>query len=375
MSMDIEVLEDSRHHRYVLNMGPQHPSTHGVLRVLLELEGEYAMELLPVSGYGHRCHEKIAEFKPAKSFMPNTARMDYLGALIYNQGFAQLLEKAAGIEVPERVEYIRVITSELNRIQSHLLWYGAYLLDLGAFTPIMYSFDDREHILDILEDVTGSRLTYCYARVGGVSKDIDDKFVTRTRAFIDRLRGRFPMYEDLVNGNIILQKRLIDVGELTPQICARYGVTGPLLRGTGVAYDVRRAEPYSIYSKFDFEIPTETKGDCMASFLVRFRELEQSLRIIEQALDGLPEGPIMAAKVPKKLKLPAGDYNSSVEAPRGELSYYLVSDGSDVPYRLKVRTPSYSNLSVVPEMCRGMLLSDVVSAMGALDLVIPEIDR
>jgi len=375
MSIDIEVLEDSRHHRYVLNMGPQHPSTHGVLRVLLELEGEYAMELLPVLGYGHRCHEKIAEFKPAKSFMPNTARMDYLGALIYNQGFAQLLEKAAGIEVPERVEYIRVITSELNRIQSHLLWYGAYLLDLGAFTPIMYSFDDREHILDILEDVTGSRLTYCYARVGGVSKDVDDKFVTRTRAFIERLRSRFPMYEDLVNGNIILQKRLIDVGELTPQICARYGVTGPLLRGTGVAYDIRRAEPYSIYSKFDFEIPTETKGDCMASFLVRFRELEQSLRIIEQALDGLPEGPIMAAKVPKKLKLPAGDYNSSVEAPRGELSYYLVSDGSDVPYRLKVRTPSYSNLSVVPEMCRGMLLSDVVSAMGALDLVIPEIDR
>jgi len=375
MSIDIKVLEDDRHHRYVLNMGPQHPSTHGVLRVLLELEGEYAMELLPVLGYGHRCHEKIAEFKPAKSFMPNTARMDYLGALIYNHGFAQLLEKAAGIEVPERVEYIRVITSELNRIQSHLLWYGAYLLDLGAFTPIMYSFDDREHILDILEDVTGSRLTYCYFRVGGVSKDIDGKFVTATRAFIKRLRSRFPMYEDLVNGNIILQKRLIDVGELTPHICARYGITGPLLRGTGVAYDMRRAEPYSIYSKFDFEIPTGTKGDCMASFMVRFHELEQSLRIIEQALDGLPEGPIMADKVPKKLKIPAGDYNSSVEAPRGELSYYLVSDGSDVPYRLKVRTPSYSNLSVVPEMCQGMLLSDVVSAMGALDLVIPEIDR
>jgi len=375
MSMDIEVLEDAQHHRYVLNMGPQHPSTHGVLRVLLELEGEYAMNLLPVLGYGHRCHEKIAEFKPAKSFMPNTARMDYLGALIYNHGFAQLLERAAGIEVPERVEYIRVITSELNRIQSHLLWYGAYLLDLGAFTPIMYAFDDREHILDILEDVTGSRLTYCYFRVGGVSKDIDDKFVTSTRAFIKRLRSRFPMYEDLVNGNVILQNRLIDIGDLNPQTCSRYGITGPLLRGTGVAYDIRRAEPYSIYSQFDFEIPTETKGDCMASFMVRFRELEQSLRIIEQALDGLPEGPIMTPKVPKKLKIPAGDYNSSVEAPRGELSYYLVSDGSDVPYRLKVRTPSYSNLSVVPEMCQGMLISDVVSAMGALDLVIPEIDR
>jgi len=375
MSMNVEVLDDAKHHRYVLNMGPQHPSTHGVLRVLLELEGEYAMELLPVLGYGHRCHEKIAEYKPVKAFMPNTARMDYLGALIYNHGYAQLLERAVGVEVPERAEYIRVITSELNRIQSHLLWYGAYLLDLGAFTPIMYAFDDREHILDILEDVTGSRLTYCYMRVGGVSKDIDDKFVTSTRAFIERLRSRFPMYEDLVNGNIILQKRLIDVGDLDPKICARYGVTGPLLRGTGIAYDMRKSEPYSIYSKFDFEVPTETKGDCMASFMVRFREMEQSLRIIEQALDGLPEGPFIAPKVPKKLKIPAGDYNSSVEAPRGELSYYLVSDGSDVPYRLKVRTPSYSNLSVVPEMCQGMLLSDVVSAMGALDLVIPEIDR
>jgi len=373
--MNVEALEDDRHHRFVLNMGPQHPSTHGVLRVLLELEGEYAMHLQPVLGYGHRCHEKIAEHKPAKSFMPNTARMDYLGALIYNQGYAQLLEKAAGIEVPQRAEYIRVITAELNRIQSHLLWYGAYLLDLGAFTPIMFAFDDREHILDILEDVTGSRLTYCYHRVGGVSKDIDDKFVSRTRAFIDRLRSRFPMYEDLVNGNVVLQKRLIDVGELTPHICARYGITGPLLRGTGVAYDIRRAEPYSVYPEFEFEIPTETKGDCMASFLVRFREMEQSLRIIEQALDKLPEGPSMAAKVPKKLKLPAGDYNSSVEAPRGELSYYLVADGSDVPYRLKVRTPSYSNLSVIPETCSGMLLSDVVAAMGSLDLVIPEIDR
>lgn len=373
--MNTEVLQDERHHRFVLNMGPQHPSTHGVLRVLLEMEGEYVIEPQPVLGYGHRCHEKIAEHKPAKSFMPNTARMDYLGALIYNHGYALLLEKAAGIEVPRRADYIRVITSELNRIQSHLLWFGAYLLDLGAFTPIMYSFDDREEILDILEDVTGSRLTYCYFRVGGICKDIDDKFVAGTRNFIDRLRGRFPMYEELVNGNIILQKRLKGVGEYTPELCARYGVTGPLLRGAGVAYDMRRAEPYSVYPEFDFEIPTDPGGDAWASFNVRFREMEQSLRIIEQALDKLPEGPVMADKVPKKLKIPAGDYNSSVEAPRGELSYYLVSDGSDVPYRLKVRTPSYSNLSVVPEMCKGMMIADVVSAMGALDLVIPEIDR
>ncbi|MBN2645606.1 MAG: NADH-quinone oxidoreductase subunit D [Desulfuromonadaceae bacterium] len=373
--MNVDVLQDERHHRFVLNMGPQHPSTHGVLRVLLEMEGEYALELQPVLGYGHRCHEKIAEYKPAKNFMPNTARMDYLGALIYNHGYAMLLERACGIEVPRRAEYIRVIVDELNRIQSHLLWLGAYLLDLGAFTPIMYSFDDREEILDILEDITGSRLTYCYMRVGGVCKDIDDKFVSRTRAFIDRLRSRYSIYEELVNGNVILQKRLIDVGDYTPEICARYGVTGPLLRGTGVEYDLRKAESYSVYSEFDFEIPTEQRGDSWASYNVRYREIEQSLRIIEQALDKLPEGDFIAPKVPKKLKIPAGDYNSSVEAPRGELSYYLVSDGSDMPYRLKIRTPSYCNLSVLPEMCKGMMIADVVACMGALDLVIPEIDR
>lgn len=373
--MDFKALQDDRHHRYILNMGPQHPSTHGVLRIILELEGEYVMNLLPVLGYGHRCHEKIAEFKPAKAFLANTARIDYLGALIYSHGYTMMLERAVGIEVPTRAEYIRVITSELNRIQSHLLWYGVCLLDLGAFTPIMFGFEDREYILDILEDVTGSRLTYCYYRVGGVSRDIDDKFVSGTRAFIDRLRGRFSMYDELVNGNIILQNRLNKVGDLTTETCARYGVTGPMLRGTGVAYDLRRAEPYSIYPEFDFEVPTETEGDCMASFKVRFREMEQSLRIIEQALDRLPEGPVMAAKVPRKLKIPVGDYNCSVETPRGELSYYLVSDGSDVPYRLKVRTPSYSNLSVIQEMCSGMLLSDLVAVMSTLDLVIPEIDR
>ncbi len=373
--MNVDVFEDERQHHFVLNMGPQHPSTHGVLRILLKMDGEYVLDPQPVLGYVHRCHERIGEFKPAKAFMPNVARMDYLGALIYNQGYAMLLERAAGIEVPRRAEYIRVITSELNRIQSHLLWYGAYLLDLGAFTPIMYTFDDREHILDALEDVCGSRLTYCYSRVGGVCKDIDDKFIERVRAFIERLRGRFPMYEELVNGNVIVQRRMQNVGEYTPELCARFGVTGPLLRSTGVEYDIRKAEPYSVYPEFDFEIPLAQKGDAWAAFNVRFREMEQSLRIIEQALDKLPDGEVMAPKVPRKLKLPQGDYNCSVEAPRGELSYYLVSDGSDIPYRIKVRTPSYSNLSVVPELCKGMMIADVVTCMGALDLVIPEIDR
>ncbi|MBW1645176.1 MAG: NADH-quinone oxidoreductase subunit D [Deltaproteobacteria bacterium] len=365
---------DSKPHRFFLNMGPQHPSTHGVLRVILEMDGEYVVDPQPVLGYGHRMHEKMAECRPWPQFLPNTGRMDYAAALPYNHGYVALIERLAGIEVPLRAEYIRVITSELNRIASHLLWFGALLLDLGAFTPILYSFDDREQILDILEDITGSRLTYCYFRVGGVSKDIDDKFVERTRAFIKRLRGRFPMYEKLVNGNIIFIKRVEDIGIIDADMCRRYGATGPVIRGAGVPYDIRKSEPYSVYPEFDFEIPVGSKGDSMDRFLVRFQEMEQSLRIIEQALDKLPEGPFMA-KVPKKLKLPAGDANFSVEAARGELAYYLISDGSDVPYRLKIRVPSYSNLSLLPEMCRGMLLSDLVAAMGSLDLVIPEIDR
>ena len=359
--------------RFLLNMGPQHPSTHGVLRIILEMHGEYALDVDPILGYGHRMHEKMAESKPWASFYPNTARMDYVGAMPFNHGYVALIERMAGVEVPERADYIRVITSELNRISSHLLGIGAYILDLGAFTPILYAFDDREDILDILESVTGSRLTYCYYRVGGVSMDIDDTFIERTRAFIKRMRTRFEIYDKLVTGNVIFQKRCKDIGVIDRDMAIRYGATGPVLRGSGVSYDVRKSEPYSVYSKFDFHIPTGENGDSFDRYMVRIWEMEQSLRIIEQALDTLPDGPVMA-KV-KRIKLPPGDCNFTVEAARGSLSYYLVGDGSDVPYRLKVRVPSYSNLSLMPEMCRGMLLSDLVSAMGSLDLVIPEIDR
>lgn len=371
--MTLETKNQDRHSFY-LNMGPQHPSTHGVLRVLLEMEGEYILEPEPVIGYGHRMQEKIGESRTWNAFMPNTARIDYLSALMYNHGYVGLIERMTGIEAPRRAEYIRVITSELNRIASHLLWLGAFLLDLGAFTPIMYTFDDREQILDILEDVTGSRLTYCYYRVGGVSRDVDGTFVEGTRAFIRRLRSRFPMYDDLVTNNIIFIKRVKDIAQFTPDMAMRYGATGPILRSTGIGYDIRRNEPYSVYPEFDFDIPVGTTGDCMDVYLVRVREMEQSLRIIEQALDRLPEGPCMT-KVPRRLKLPQGDASFSVEAARGELSYYLVGDGSDVPYRLKIRPPSFSNLSLLPELCRNMLLSDLVMALGALDLVIPEIDR
>ncbi|MEA2109569.1 MAG: NADH-quinone oxidoreductase subunit D, partial [Pseudomonadota bacterium] len=361
-------------HRFFLNMGPQHPSTHGVLRVILEMDGEYIIEPQPVLGYGHRMQEKMAECRSWPGFLPNTGRMDYAAVLPYNHGYVALIERLTGVEVPLRAEYIRVITSELNRIASHLIWYGALLLDLGAFTPILYTFDDREQILDILEDITGSRLTYCYFRVGGVSKDIDDIFVERTREFIKRLRSRFSMYENLVNDNVIFINRMKGIGVIDADMCRRYGVTGPVARGSGIYYDMRKSEPYSVYPEFDFDIPVGEHGDAMDRFLVRFKEMEQSLRIIEQALDKLPEGQYRS-KVPKKLKLPAGDCNFSVETARGSLVYYLISDGSDVPYRLKIRVPSYSNLSVLPELCRGMLLSDLVAAMGSLDLVIPEIDR
>jgi NADH-quinone oxidoreductase subunit D len=360
-------------HRFLLNMGPQHPATHGVLRVILEMDGEYAMGIDPILGYGHRMQEKMAECRVWSGFYPNTGRMDYVGAMPFNHGYVALIERMAGVEVPERAEYIRVITSEMNRIASHLLGIGAYVLDLGAFTPILYAFDDREDILDALEDITGSRLTYCYYRVGGVLKDIDDTFIKRTRAFIANFRTRIPMYNDLVTGNIIFIKRTKDVGIITPDMARRYGATGPVLRGSGIAYDIRKSEPYSVYSEFDFDIPTGENGDSLDRYNVRIKEMEQSLRIIEQALDKLPDGPVFAK--PKKVKLQSGDCSFSVETARGVLTYYLVGDGSDVPYKLKIRVPSYSNLSLIEEMCEGMLIADLVSAMGSLDLVIPEIDR
>ncbi len=360
---------------FVLNLGPQHPATHGVLRVKLTMDGEYIVKAEPVLGYIHRMHEKMAEDGTFAQYMPNTPRMDYLSALSYNQGYVMAVERAAGIEVPERAEYIRTITVELNRISSHLLWFGAFVLDLGGFTPLLYAFDDREQILDLLEHVTGSRLTYCYYRFGGVYNDIDDEFITGTREFIKRLRSRLPsLYHDLVTGNIILIKRLKDIGFIDADMCRRYGATGPVLRGAGVEFDIRRNEPYSVYPELDFDIPCYPEGDSMARYMVRMDEIEQSLRIIEQALDKLPDGPVQA-KVPKVLKPAAGDCYTVVEAARGTFGCRLVCDGTKNPYRLKLRSPTYSNLSLFGEVAEGMLLADALAVMGSLDLVIPEIDR
>jgi NADH-quinone oxidoreductase subunit D len=369
------MLEPLEEKRYVLNLGPQHPATHGVLRVELEMEGEFIVKADPDIGYGHRAHEHMAENRNYLQFLPNMGRVDYLHALAYNQGYCMAVEKLIGLQVPERAEYIRVITSELNRISSHLLWFGAFLMDLGAFTPFLYCFDDRENILDLLDRVTGSRLTYCYYRFGGVPQDIDQEFIEGCQAFAKRLRSRWKDYENLVTKNVIFIERTKGIGVITREQCVLYGLTGPMVRGSGIPYDIRKSEPYSAYPQFDFEIPLGEHGDTMDRYVVRLREMEQSLRIIEQALNKLPNGPIMAEKVPKRIKPAAGEVYAAVEAARGEFGCYVVSQGDVKPYRIKLRVPSYANLSILPEMAVDTLVADLVAILGSIDVVVPEIDR
>lgn len=359
---------------FMLNLGPQHPGTHGVLRIILQMDGEYIISADPVLGYGHRMQEKIAESRTYLQVLPYMARMDYLGALSYNLAWVCAVEKLCGFEVPERAEYIRVITVELNRIASHLLWYGAFLLDLGAFTPFLQAFADRERILDLLEYITGSRLTYCYYCFGGIFSDIDETFLSRVKEFVVHFRKRLAEYHDLVTGNIIFEHRTRDVGIISQEMAPLYGITGPILRGSGVQYDVRKHEPYSVYPRFDFAIPVEEDGSCWSRYLVRMQEFEQSVKIIDQATRSIPDGPVRS-KVPKIIKPPEGEVSMAVETPRGELVVHIVSDGSKQPYRVKFRVPSFSNLSIFSELAGKRLLADALAILGSLDLVVPEIDR
>lgn len=360
---------------YSLNMGPQHPSMHGVLRLLLRLSGERILECEPIIGYAHRAHEKMAENRNYLMFLPNTSRIDYLGGMIYNLAYCQTIEKMLEIEVPERAQYIRIIVSELNRISSHLLWFGTFLLDLGGITPFLYTFDDREEILNILDRVTGSRLTYSYGRFGGVTQDIDQTFIEMTTAFLKRLRSHYDEYHRLVTGNVIFEGRCKGVGVISPEVARSYGVTGPCLRASGIPYDIRKAEPYGIYDRFDFEVATRNEGDNFARYLVRLDEIEQSCRIIEQALAALPKGPIMPAKPKKRFKIPAGECYFAVESPRGLTGFYVVADGSDIPSRIKLRTPSFSNLASMVDVLEGTMVADTIAVLGSVDLVLPEVDR
>lgn len=360
---------------YYLNMGPQHPSTHGVLRLRLHLKGERILSAEPIIGYSHRAHEKMAENRNYLQFLPNSSRIDYLSGMIYNIGYCQAVERAIGLEVPERAEYLRVIFCELNRISSHLLWYGTYLLDLGGITPFLYCFDEREKILDLLDLASGSRLTYCCGRFGGLSTDAGDAFLEGTAAFCKAFPQRLREFDRLVTGNVIFRQRTEGVGVMGPELEQDFGLTGPSLRAMGVARDVRREEPYGAYAKFDFEVPTETKSDCFARYMVRVREMEQSIGIIEQGLAALPDGPIMAAKIPRKIAPAKGEYYFAVESARGHFGMFIVSDGSDKPFRIHLRTPSFANLATMRALLPGTLLSDTVAILGSIDIVLPEIDR
>ena len=363
----------------LINMGPQHPSTHGVLRVLLKTDGEVVIDASPDIGYLHRALEKIAERVSYPQFTPFTDRLDYLAAANCNCGYAWTVEKLAGIEVPERAEYIRVIVCELNRIASHLIAFGAFTADMGAFTPFLYGIRERERINDLFEMVCGSRLTYNYARIGGVSHDLPEGFLEKLSEFLDYFAPKIDEYNELISYNKIFVHRLANVGAITPEEAVDYGLVGPNLRGSGVKWDLRKDEPYSVYDRFDFEIPIGfgekgVVGDAFDRYMVRIREMGESAKILRQAISQIPEGS-HTAKVPRVFKPPKGEVYLRTENPRGELGFYLVSDGTTKPYRLKIRTGSFTALSIFNKVTRGLMIADIIAVIGSLDIILPEIDR
>ena len=358
----------------VLNMGPQHPSTHGVLRVILKLDGEKVLGTECVIGYLHRGVEKIGENRTYAMFNPYVDRMDYVAAVSNGLGYCEAVEKLLSVEAPPRAQYIRVILTELCRIASHQVWLGTHALDIGAMTPLFYCFRDREEILKIFEKYCGARLTTHAFRIGGCLYEAYDGFEQDCKKFCDDFLPKLDEYEELLTTNRIWVERTKGVGILNPEDCIALGVTGPVLRASGVKWDLRKAQPYEAYKNFDFEIPTGLNGDTYDRYLVRIEEMRQSVRIIRQAVDGLPQGPIMA-KVPKVIKPPVGEVYHSIEAPKGELGYFIVSDGSTQPYRVRVRPPSFVNLQALDKMVRGLLVADVVAVIGTLDIVLGEVDR
>ncbi len=383
----------------IINMGPQHPATHGVLRIILELDGEIIRKATPVLGHLHRGIEKLAEVKTYHQCIPLTDRMDYVNAMGHNLGYVLAVEKLLGIEVPKRAQYIRVMLAELQRIASHVIWLGTHVLDMGATTPVMYCFRERETILRIFEEVAGGRITPTYFRIGGLPRDLPDGAMDHVRDFNRNFPSRVDEYETLLTNNIIFQRRTKGIGVLSATSAVNYGVTGPTLRGCGVPYDVRKATPYSRYEDFDFEIPIGENGDAYSRYQVRMEEMRQSQRIVEQVVENLPEGPIKAdaplVVLPEKedvetrmdalirhfkigstgFEPPPGEVFHSVEASKGELGYYIISDGSNKPFRFRVRTPSFANLSALPEMIEGQMIADVIATIGSIDIVLGEIDR
>ncbi len=384
----------------VLNMGPQHPSTHGVLRVILELDGEIVLKADPVIGYLHTGIEKSCEDKTYSQCITLTDRIDYLAPLSNNLGFCLAAEKLIGIEVPKRAQYIRVLLTELTRITSHLVWLGTHAIDLGAMSVFLYSFREREEIMKIYEYVSGQRMMTSYFRIGGLALEPPPGWLDRVRRVMDSLPGHVDEYEDLLTRNRIWLGRTKGVGYLSAQDAIAMGVSGPLLRASGVAYDVRKAFPYSSYDEFDFNIQTQTAGDSYARYQVRVAEIRESIKIVRQAMDKIPsEGPFRAeapgiippSREEMKTSIegliyhfkiftegfapPPGEVYQAIESPRGELGVFMVSDGSAKPYRVKFRAPSFVNLQSLPKLCEGRLLADVVACIGTTDIVLGEVDR
>jgi len=384
-----------------INMGPQHPATHGVLRLVLDLDGETVVKCTPYIGYLHRGVEKLGENRTYLTALPLTDRLDYISAMVNNQGYCLAVERLFGIEAPERAQYIRTMVSEMSRISSHILWLGTHALDIGAMTVFLYAFREREWLLDLFEMLCGARLTTSYARVGGIRNDVSQEFIDSLYRFTEEFPGRVEEYETLIDQNRIWLKRTKGIGVIEADEAVNWGLTGPTLRGSGVSYDVRKHAPYDAYDKVKFDVPVGKVGDVYDRYRCRMEEFRQSNRIIQQCIEQLPVGPIMAPDAPKltlppkntvlssmesmihhfvlitkgPLAAPEGEIYSAVEAPKGELGFYFVSDGTGRPYRMRVRAPSFVHASVIPRLCEGSLIADVIANIGTVDIVLGECDR
>jgi NADH-quinone oxidoreductase subunit D len=370
-----------------LNIGPQHPSTHGVLRLVAKIDGERAYDVKPVIGYMHRGYEKLAEVRTYPQITALINRIDWVSGYANEIPFIVAAEKLMELEVPERAQYIRLILTEMARISSHMVFMASYPLELGAATPLFFALRERERVLDLLESVTGGRFHPNFNRIGGVKpaagsgstmrkqiQDLPKGFLEETLVAMDNIAHAADQIEDLVAGNEIILARTKGVGVLPPEIAAAYGVSGPNLRASGVRFDLRKTEDYLPYDKFDFTVPVGRNGDCWDRWWVRLEEIRQSSAIIRQAIDGIPSGPLQA-KVPKVIKVPAGETYVRAENPKGEMGYYLVSDGGQGPYRLKIRSASFSNISILPWALEGTIIPDIIAIMGSLDFVLGDVDR
>jgi len=369
-----DILAAQEDGEYIINIGPQHPSTHGVLRFVVSLKGEMLEYVIPHCGYIHRGIEKMSESLTYPQIIHLTDRMDYLSAHMNNEAVSLAVEKALGVEVPERVKYIRTILSELQRLASHQLWWAAFGMDLGGLTCFFYGLRDREKILDIFEESFGSRLLHSFICPGGLMNDIHPNFQQRVKEFIKYFRKKLPEYDELLTGNVIFEQRTKDLGILSKEEAISYGLTGPSGRGSGFACDIRKRFPYSAYDKVEFKEILYNEGDTWARYKVRMDEMWESMKIIEQLIDNIPAGDF-TAKMKPVIKLPEGEYSQRVETARGELGVYIVSTGEKVPYRIHFRTPNFSNLFVMNRLAAGFKIADLIAISGSLDLVIPDIDR